>query len=109
MKMAMTDVKEFIEAVDADQELQHKMRLAGERYQGDPEDIDRIIKENVLPFARELGLHFTEEEYMQFLDGDKSSAKLDEDDLDMVVGGQGDTYFFNIVVVYLPGVSPKQI
>lgn len=107
--MSMADVKKFIKAVDTDRELQKKMKLAGETYEGDPEDIDRIITENVLPFARELGLTFTVQEYKEFLDEKGPSGKLDDDDLERVVGGQGDTYFVNVVIVYLPGVSPKDV
>lgn len=107
--MSMTDVKKFIKTVDSDKELQKKMKLAGENYEGDPGDTDRIIRENVLPFARELGLEFTTKEYLDYLDEKGPDGKLDADDLERVVGGQGDTYFINAVIVYLPGVSPKDI
>lgn len=106
--MAMADVKKFVKAVDTDTQLQAKMKLAGESYEGDPKDINRIVAENVLPFAKELGFEFTVEEYTGFLDGSKASETLDEDDLDMVVGGQGDTYYISVIAVYLPGVSPKE-
>ncbi len=106
--MSMTDVKKFIKAVDKDPELQKKMKLAGENYTGDLDDIERIITENVIPFAKEIDFDFSAREYRNFLEEKGSVGKLDEDDLERVVGGQGDTYYINMVVVYLPGVSPKE-
>jgi hypothetical protein len=87
--MAKTDVKKFIEKVQADKKLQEKLEQAGKDYQGDRRDLKAVVVQNILPIAEEEGLHFSADEYLEGITAKSGKQELSLDDLDEVSGGVG--------------------
>ncbi|MDD3338232.1 MAG: Nif11-like leader peptide family natural product precursor, partial [Lachnospiraceae bacterium] len=83
-------VEGFMEEMEKHKELREKLVRIGKEYQGDPNDLNQIIRKNILPVAKELGYDFTEEEYRDCASERLKNRKLSETELDQVVGGVRD-------------------
>ena len=86
--MVKEDAKKFMELLNTDEELQHKVKAATETYAGDKADEKAVFEGILAPIAKEAGYEFT------FADAEelaKSSedVELSDDDLGAVAGGAG--------------------
>ena len=86
--MVKEDAKKFMELLNTDEELQHKVKAATETYAGDKADEKAVFEGILAPIAKEAGYEFT------FADAEelaKSSedGELSDDELAAVAGGGG--------------------
>ena len=127
--MSRKNAEKFIERANSDKEIQEKLAQRGKAYQGSSSDLEEVVRQNILPVAKELGLSFKPADYIKCLKEQsgrkKSSRKLSEDDLDAVVGGVGDVsisdssaggdiniwdmHVENNYYFVLPGASPEAL
>lgn len=88
--MSMQNVERFIKETEQNEKLQERMKAAMEKCCTGGGGPDRLFEEAVRPFAEELGLAFSEEEYRDFLKEHAQGQELSIDGLDAVTGGIGD-------------------
>ena len=88
--MSMQNVERFIKETEQNEKLQERMKAAMEKCRTGGGGPDRLFEEAVRPFAEELGLAFSEEEYRDFLKEHAQGQELSIDGLDAVTGGIGD-------------------
>lgn len=90
--MSIENVRLFYEKLSQDPGLQDKFKLLAEKFAGrKPEEsqFEAIVRQDLLPLAREAGFEFTPAEleaYRREL-GRSGAAELSEDELTAVVGG----------------------
>lgn len=90
--MSMQNVERFIRETEQNEKLQERVKAAMEKCRTGGGGPDRLFEEAVRPFAEELGLAFSEEEYRDFLKehAQEQGQELSIDGLDAVTGGIGD-------------------
>lgn len=84
--MAKENIQKFYEQLSKSKELQEKILKAQEKCSGD-EGRDVILKETVLPLAKETGLEFTEEELKEYERSKITEKGISEEELENVSGG----------------------
>lgn len=86
--MAKENVEKFYEEIMKNRDLQEKLMEVQKNYSGEKENRDALVKELLIPFAKENGYEFTEEEVLA---ADKEIAmkcgEVSEDELENVSGG----------------------
>lgn len=84
--MAQENVREFMEFLNRDEELQKKLKTATEAYTGDKTDEKAVFEAVIVPIAKEAGYEFSFEDVEELA---KASGvdELSEDELAAVAGG----------------------
>ena len=85
--MAAENVKAFFEALSKDEALQQALKEKELAYTGSKEDREAIVKEVLLPVAKEAGYAFTLEELKEFEKSMRVEGELVENELESVAGG----------------------
>ena len=85
--MAKENVKAFFEALTQEETLQQALKAKELAYTGVKEDREAVVKEVLIPVAKEAGYAFTLEEMKAFEKGMYPEGELGEDELESVAGG----------------------
>jgi len=84
--MALENVTKFDELLRSDDELQAKIKVAAEAYEGDKADERAVFDAIIAPAAAEAGLAFTFDEAQE---AKENGMEISDDELDAVAGGYG--------------------
>ncbi len=93
--MTLEKVKEFMELINKDEELQKKVKAAAEFYTGDKADEKAVFEAVLAPVAKDKGYDFTYEELAE-LAKRVSDSELSEEELTMAAGGNGCCMIFGL-------------
>ena len=85
--MAKENVRKFYEEVSKNKELQKKLMEVQKNYSGNKEDRDSVVKECVIPIAKEAGYDFTAEEVLAVDKENALQQNISEEELENVSGG----------------------
>ena len=85
--MAKENVRKFYEEISKNKELQKKIMEVQKNYSGNKEDRDSVVKECVLPIAKEAGYDFTAEEVLAVDKENALQQNISEEELENVSGG----------------------
>ena len=94
--MSVENVKKFYEALARDDSLRQKLTDIFHTHQFEPLDAAkaaRLVEQEILPLATELGFSFTTEELKQHELTLWQSGALSETDLQNITGGNGTINF----------------
>lgn len=87
--MSVQNIARFMEEVEKNAKLQARIKAAAEAGGCGAKENRNLFEKLVRPFAEEMGLVFTEEEYREFVKNRTSEQQLSCEDLDRVTGGVG--------------------
>ena len=83
------DVQKFTELLKSDEALQEKMKAAAENYEGE-QTVDAIFNSLIVPAAEESGLHFTVDDFREYVNQEVEKVReLNQDEMDQIAGGGG--------------------
>ena len=85
--MAKENVRKFYEEISKNKELQKKLMEVQKNYSGNKEDRDTVVKECVIPIAKEAGYDFTAEEVLAVEKENALQHNISEEELENVSGG----------------------
>ena len=85
--MAKENVKAFFEALSQNEALQQALKEKELAYTGIKEDREAIVKEVLIPAAKEAGYDFTLDELKECQKSMCPEGELDEGELEAVAGG----------------------
>ena len=85
--MAKENVRKFYEEVSKNKELQKKIIEVQKNYSGNKEDRDTVVKECVIPIAKEAGYDFTAKEVLAVEKENALQQNISEEELENVSGG----------------------
>ena len=97
--MSAENVKRFYEAITRDEGLRQKLAELSQKHQGEAADEEariRMVNEDVLPLAEEIGMPFTLEELKQYeksMNKRNGDNELNDAELQSVAAGRCDQCF----------------
>ncbi len=90
--MAKKQIEYFVSEVQSRPELQEKMKDFHKECVEKNLNMEEAVSEMILPIAKEMGISFSVDEYMEYVKNQAENRMLDDEELDVAVGGMRDVY-----------------